>query len=296
MKKLGFLFAAVLVSVAAALPAAAEDREIAYGDLYNIEWCPCNPEEPFDANGSVVMGKTVMCPCDSQYSGYKKGFDQDMREIRQAAANQLRRLNYFKYYLGFDYNIGKTSAGSRDLTFDDTIFAHSVINVKPGEVLDDQDSLSFVVGARISKYWGLEAFYQQSYDDNNVTHVDNTTLNNINYHLMNEYTTSFKAYGLDVIGYIPFSPYFDMVASLGLAQYKFENKATFASYLVDGTQLVDVVSRNFNENKVGWRAGIGAQLNVADGVALRAMYRYVYVDGDVIDNLSEFSLGLRFLF
>ncbi len=29
----------------------------AYGDLYNVEWCPCNPEEPFDADGSVVMGK-----------------------------------------------------------------------------------------------------------------------------------------------------------------------------------------------------------------------------------------------
>lgn len=44
----------------------------AYGDLYNVEWCPCNPEEPFDADGSVVMGKTVMCPCNGLYSGYKK--------------------------------------------------------------------------------------------------------------------------------------------------------------------------------------------------------------------------------
>ncbi len=295
MKKTSFIWA-VLGLVIVAGPALAADDEIAYGDLYNIEWCPCNPEEPFDANGSVVMGKTVMCPCDSQFSGYKKGFDQDMREIRQSAANQLRRLNYFKYYLGFDYNIGKTSAGSDNLTFDDTIFASSAINVKPGDVIDDQDSLSFVVGARISKYWGLEAFYQQSYDDNTVTQIDNTTLNNINYHLMNEYTTSFKAYGLDLIGYVPFSEYFDVVAAFGVAQYKFDNQATFASYNIDGTQLVDVVSRNFDEDKMGWRAGIGAQVNIADGVALRAMYRYVYVGGDVIDNMNEFSMGLRFLF
>ena len=295
MKNISFVLAA-LGWVFVACPAQAGDGEIAYGDLYHVEWCPCNSEEPFDANGSVVMGKTVMCPCDGQFSGYKKGFDQDMREIKRSAANQLRRLNYFKYYLGFDYNIGKTSAGSDNLTFDDTIFANSVINVKPSDVIDDQDSLSFVVGARISKYFGLEAFYQQSYDDNTVTQIDNATLNNVNYHLMNEYTTSFKAYGLDLIGYVPFSEYFDVVASFGIAQYKFDNQATFASYNIDGTQLIDVVSQNFDEDKIGWRAGIGAQVNIADGVALRAMYRYVDVGGDVIDHMNEFSMGLRFLF
>lgn len=294
MKKIYLLFAAAVV--ACSTPAVAAEQEMGYGDLYNIEWCPCNPEEPFDANGSVVMGKTIMCPCDSQFSGYKKGFDQDVREIRENVSNQLRKLNYFKYYLGLDYNVGKTSAGSKKMTFDDTIFASSVIEISPDEVIDDQDSLTFVVGARLSKYFGLEAFYQQSYDDNNVTHVDNTTLNHDNYHLMNEYTTSFKAYGVDFIGYIPFSAYFDLVGSLGLAQYKFENEATFASYLIDGTSPQDVVTRNFNENKLGWRIGGGAQVNIADGVALRAMYRYAYIGGDVIDSLNEFSIGLRFLF
>lgn len=279
----------------AALPAKAEEP-VAYGDLYNIEWCPCNPEEPFDADGSVVMGRTVMCPCNSLFSGYKKGFEQDMRELKSAASNQLRKLNYFKYYLGLDYNVGSMSAGSKDVAFDDMIFASGPIRIKPGDVLDDQDSLSFVAGARISKYWGLEAFYQQSYDDNTVTTVDNRTLNNIDYHLLNDYTTNFKAYGLDLIGYAPLSPYFDFVGSLGLAQYKFENEGLFTAYYVDGTDKRDVVKRNFDEDKLGWRAGVGAQLNVADGVALRAMYRYIYVGGDLVDNLSEFSLGLRFLF
>lgn len=295
MKKIG-LFLCALSCTFFAQSAWAEDDEIAYGDLYNVEWCPCNPEEPFDAKGSVVMGRTVMCPCDGLYRGYEKGFEQDMREIKQAAAGQLRRLNYFKYYLGLDYNIGKTSDSGNNMTFDDTIFASSVITVNSGDVIDDQDSLTFVAGARISKYWGLEAFYQQSYDDNTVTHVDYVTLNNINYHLMNEYTTSFKAYGLDLIGYVPFSEYFDVVASFGIAQYKFDNQAVFASYEIDGTQLKDVVSRDFNEDKIGWRAGIGAQLNIADGVALRAMYRYVDVGGDVVDHMNEFSMGLRFLF
>lgn len=284
------------VCLLAAVPQARAEEPAAYGDLYNVEWCPCNPEEPFDANGSVVLGRTVMCPCNGLYSGYKKGFEQDMRELKNAANAQLRKLNYFKYYLGLDYNIGSMSAGSKDVAFDDLILAAGPINVKPDDVLDDQDSLSFVAGARISKYWGLEAFYQQSYDDNTKTSVDTVTLNNLDYHLMNDYTTSFKAYGLDLIGYAPVSPYFDFVGSLGLAQYKFENEALFTSYYVDHTNPADVVKRNFDEDKIGWRAGIGAQLNIADGVALRAMYRYIYIGGDLVDDLSEVSFGLRFLF
>lgn len=294
MRRVLFLLAGI--GIISFMSQARAKEPAAYGDLYNVEWCPCNPEEPFDANGSVVMGRTVMCPCNGLYSGYKKGFEQDMRELKNAAGNQLRKLNYFKYYLGLDYNIGSMSAGSKDVAFDDLILAAGPINVKPDDILDDQDSLSFVAGARISKYWGLEAFYQQSYDDNTKTSVDAVTLNNPDYHLMNDYTTSFKAYGLDLIGYAPVSPYFDFVGSLGLAQYKFENEALLTSYYVDHTNPVDVVKRNFDEDKIGWRAGIGAQLNIADGIALRAMYRYIYIGGDLVDDLNEVSFGLRFLF
>ena len=57
MKKIACMLA-VLVAVFGAVPAFA----IQYGDLYNVEWCPCNPDDQYDANGSVVLGKTVMCP------------------------------------------------------------------------------------------------------------------------------------------------------------------------------------------------------------------------------------------
>lgn len=294
--KRALLFLSGLVFVCSATQVFAEENLPTYGDLYNVEWCPCNPEEPFDASGSVVMGKTVMCPCNGLYSGYKKGFDQDMREIKTAANNQIRKLNYFKYYLGMDYNLGKTSTGSKDVVFDDLIFATGPIDVKPEDIMDDQDSLSFVAGARISKYWGLEVFYQQSTDDNTATQVDSNTLNHSAYHLMNDYTTSFTAYGLDLNGYIPVSPYFDIVGAVGMAQYNFKNEAVFTAYYVDGTTPRNVVKKNFDEDSLGYRAAIGAQLNIADGVALRAMYRYIYLGGDLVDNLNEFSLGLRFLF
>ncbi len=293
MKKvIALLGAAVLFNAAPVLAADAPS----YGSLYNIEWCPCNPEEPFDENGSVVMGKTVMCPCNSLYSGYKKGFDEDIRDIKRAANNQLRKLNYFKYYVGFDYNIAKQSSASSDLTFDDIHFAQSPIHINSDSIIDDQDNLSFVLGSRVSKYWGLEAFYETTYKDNNTTQIDNNIINNVDYYMMNDYLTSYRAFGVDFIGYVPLSSFFDVLGSLGVAQYKVENATRFSIYNIDGTQLVDVIGQNFDEDKIGWRIAAGAQMNIAEGVALRAMYRYISLGGDIVDDMKEFSIGVRFLF
>lgn len=291
-KAIALLGAAVLFNAAHVWAADAP----AYGSLYNIEWCPCNPEEPFDENGSVVMGKTIMCPCDSLFSGYKKGLKEDIRDFKRAANNQLRRLNYFKYYVGFDYNIAKQSSASSDLVFDDIHFAHSPVNINTDGIVDDQDSLSFVLGARVSKYWGLEAFYETSYKDNTTSQIDQTTVNNPDYYMMNDYLTNYHAFGLDVIGYVPLSQYFDLLASVGVAQYRFENSATFSIYYVDSSTGDAIITQNFNENKFGWRVAAGGQLNIAEGVALRAMYRYVSVGGKLIDDMKELSFGVRFLF
>ncbi len=292
---------AVLVGLALILLAGsgfAAEREVAYGDLYNIEWCPCNPEEPFDEKGSVVMGKTIMCPCNGLFSGYKKGFDEDVRDIKRAAGNQLRKLNYFKYYVGFDYNMSKMSSSSSDLTFDDVRFASGPVQISTDGIVDDQDNLAFVLGARVSKYWGLEAFYETSYKDNNSVQIDSKTLNAgaQGYYMENEYLTKYHAYGVDLIGYLPVSHYFDFLASIGVAQYVFENSATFAIFNVDNTTLDTIINKDFDDDKVAWRFGIGGQLNVADGVALRGLYRYVSLGGDVVDDIKEFSIGVRFLF
>ena len=52
-----------------------------------------------------------------------------------------------------------------------------------------------------------------------------------------------------------------------------------------------------SQNTTGIRIGLGAQYNVTDNVALRAMARYVKLsDDDVIKNMVEMSLGLRYMF
>ena len=285
--------------------------EVTYGDLYNIEWCPCNDS---DNDAAVTMGRVVMCPCDGSYTVIKKRIKKPAVDDTKKAEetnkkpeynysynNNQPKVNYSKFYIGLDYIVGKTSSGEDKTEFSDPMLGGAKISADLNKIIDDQDSISFVIGSRINKYFGLEAFYQQTFEDNHFSQIDNETLNSsgadyTDYHLMNNYVTSFKAYGLDAIGYLPVTPYFDFVGSLGLAQYNFRNKATFNAYYLDQFDPRGSIEKDFDDDTFGIRAGLGAQVNIADGVALRLMYRYIHVGGDFIDNLNEFSFGVRFLF
>ena len=176
--------------------------------------------------------------------------------------------------------------------------AEKIHGISTERALREGADLSFVLGARINKYFGLEAFYQQTYEDSVTNEVDPHTLNADDeaYYLMNEYITSYKAYGLDLIGYIPLSRYFDLLGSVGVAKYEFTTEANFAIYQFDNMHLQEVLHKEYNDDNVGWRVAAGGQLNIADGVALRVMYRYAKIGGDVIDDMSEVSMGVRFLF
>ena len=297
MKKL--LLTIGLLSLFGAKEVFAAERMPSYGDLYDVQWCPCDQEEKYGPDGATVLGKTVLCPCDSLYSGYDKGFKEDVKDFNKAVKKKLQVVNYFKYYVGFDYTSASFSGGKDTLSFDDIILSHA-IEMKPDSILEDNDALSFVLGARINKWFGLEAFYLSTYEDNQKYELDRTSLGDPaaadGKYLMNEYITSYSAYGLDLIAYIPLGSYFDIVGSAGIAQYKFKNRAVFSAYEGNSNNFLLAAEKNFNEDKVGLRAAIGAQVNIVDGVVLRAMYRYISIGGDVVDDMNEFSLGMRFLF
>ncbi len=297
MNKYSLSLAAAVFSLAVVPSALATD--VSYGDLYNIEWCPCNSEEPFDADGSVVMGRTVMCPCNSRYSGYKKGWEQDIREIKQSAANQLRQFGYFQYYLGAEYNFGTVSEADKEIVLHGSDIPGDSFSFTPKDIVDSQDSFALVAGMRLSKHIGFELFYQQSYKDNKTTTSTTRTVGAFDYNLTNEFATGFKAYGFDLNGYIPVSSYLDFVGVLGVAQYKLENSLDIHSRYTDhtlGVNHYDIIKKDFNENKVGWRFGAGIQLNLTSHIAIRGMYKYISLGSKTVDSMNDISVGLRFIF
>lgn len=123
-------------------------------------------------------------------------------------------------------------------------------------------SASVVLGTKVTPYAGVEAFYQLSKKEHKA---DNRS--------------QLQAYGADVLGYLPLGCYgeYEVLASAGLGQYT-------AKYNKD------------QDSGLGYRLGAGLQYNVTDNWAVRAMYRHVWVDKNVLDCVNEVSLGVRYSF
>lgn len=269
---------------------------VEYGDLYDVEWCPCNPEERYDAKGSVVLGKTVMCPCDSMYEGYGSSLEKDIRKFQQKTQQAWNKASNFKYYVGFDYNKSQLSQADNSINFDNIIFSSvGGINIPADKLIDEQDNISIVIGTRPHKNFGIEAFYSRSYNKNKITHINTGAVGHKDYHMVGEFTSEYQAFGVDLLGYLPVTDYFDFIAFVGLGKYYFDNDASFVINYLDSTP-VDSFSQDFSNDALAWRVGGGIQFNIARGIVLRSMYRFIKLNSDTIDYLQEFSVGIRFLF
>ena len=269
-----------------------------YGDLYEVEWCPCNPDDQYDERGSVVLGRTVMCPCDSMYDGYHSSMEKDLRKAQAKVERTVEKAKNFKYYIGVDYNKSHVSTSNNSLNFKHEAFPDvGGLNVPADMIVDHQDNIGIVIGVRPIPNIGVEAFYNRSYNKNEITQVDHKTLGPGDYHMVNTFTTRYQAFGLDLLGYLPVSDYFDFIAFVGLGQYKFDNKAHFeVRYLESGFGTIDAFSQDFSEDKLAWRLGAGFQVNLGRGLMLRTMYRYIKLKTKMLEHTQEFSVGFRFAF
>lgn len=123
-------------------------------------------------------------------------------------------------------------------------------------------SATVVLGSKVSPYAGVEAFYQLSKKEHKT-----------------EYRSQIQGYGADVLGYLPLGCYgeWQLVGSAGAGWYT-------AKYNKD------------QDSGWGYRLGGGVQYNINENLAVRAMYRHVWVDKSVLDDLNEFTVGIRYAF
>ena len=131
---------------------------------------------------------------------------------------------------------------------------------------EDFQSISPVIG--ISAYGvGLEAFFFNS-DANEKDSLEN----------------KLQAYGIAIFGEANLSDNFALIASLGLAEYKFKIKKDKLKY---------------EEDCEGPRIGIGLQYYLTRNIAIRGMYHYTLLnsgENDAYEAISEFTAGIRFIF
>lgn len=167
----------------------------------------------------------------------------------------------------------------------------------PDEYYEDKNiSASFVAGLRFNKYFGIETFYQQSSEEEQKESGSQPIVEGIDIDFERTNYLSFKAYGADLQWYAPVTHEFELLASLGLAQYDFESKKKLQGAIAEAGLSASVETKE-DFDSLGVRFGIGAQYNLTKHIALRGMARYVHMtDDEYIKSITEFSLGLRYMF
>lgn len=168
-------------------------------------------------------------------------------------------------YVGLDYVYSKAHFKSG------TLSGFSTNNLKK-----NYNSGAINLGVRPDQYFSLEAFFQQS-DSQKGHRYDDTALSGRN-HVKSE----FYAYGLDAYGYMPIGCNgFNLLGTVGLANYNFKIKSD---------------RNSVDKQRIGYRAGLGAQYDINENLAVRVVGRYSYINSRYLDDLKEVTAGIRYTF
>lgn len=212
------------------------------------------------------------------------------------------KVNKIRPYIGLDVAMTKAKLGKLNKMWSQDDDAEDFNHIKEKDALDNKNTAgSLVLGAKINRYFGVEAFYQIS-DKKDSTTKKNGTLPisiPVEYNDIYKGSMKYRAFGIDLQGYLPITQEIELLASLGMAKYYFDVTGSFQRSFpyegFGGSSLNEIWKED--GDSLGIRLGIGVQYNVTDNIALRAMARYIKMnDDDYVKNLTELSLGLRYMF
>lgn len=151
-----------------------------------------------------------------------------------------------------------------DYTYSD--FSHKGENFNGGKVF---------AGAQYNENFGTEVFYQRTLNAHQSNGADAARTS---YH--------FDAFGIDALGYLPLGceQKVALIGTAGVARYRLADRTPHEGH--------------GHEWSWGYRLGAGAEYNVNEKVAVRALARYVDLgnfDGAAGD-MWEYSLGAKYNF
>lgn len=180
-----------------------------------------------------------------------------------------------QYYVPQPYGQQQQTYGIRPYIGLDYVYSMSDIDDYDGINVLEEDLNAFAVslGLKFNRYVGLETFYQQSEEgEKTVLGVVRTE-------------DKYKAYGLDLVGYLPVAHQFDFLGTVGVGYYDVDVTAKAYGMEVSGS-----------DDGFGWRIGAGGQFNITNNWGIRVMARYVDPDVEGLNNMVDISAGIRYTF
>ena len=181
-----------------------------------------------------------------------------------------------QYYVPQPYGQQQQTYGIRPYIGLDYVYSMSDIDIKINgiDVLEENlNAFAVSLGLKFNRYVGLETFYQQSEEgEKTILGVVKTE-------------DKYKAYGLDLVGYLPVTPQFDLLGAVGIGSYDVEVTVNNQGQEVSGS-----------DDGFGWRIGVGGQFNITNNWGIRVMARYVDPDVEGLNNMVDISAGIRYTF
>jgi len=147
-------------------------------------------------------------------------------------------------------------------------------------------------GLQFNQYFGLEGFYtignmQDKKQDLGSSWISTTDAKN---------SLNFKAYGFDLLGYVPILQEIDIILGIGYGWYDFDGKVKLKNF----NYFINYpITRDFKDSAKdeALRFSLGAQMMLNDHWSVRVLGRYIdFSDDEVLKEMMEFSLGLRYSF
>ena len=242
---------------------------------------------------------------NKQYSKYQRISREDVDRYRVKKTRYDRILkNRRGYYIGLDLLYNKNNYGNMcyDTEFNGELNdkcedPRSNIPVSSTPLKANPENklygLKLLAGYRYNNYMGAEFFIQQSEE------VDKR--NSINVGPISEAidssSFSYRAIGLDYMGYYPINEYYELIGALGLGWYDFDVSANKELYNKTVGISHDLPSKIGQKNTFGIRAGLGTQFYINNSISAVLMGRYIkMINDDVVNDMLELSLGLRYNF
>ena len=148
------------------------------------------------------------------------------------------------------------------------------------ELDDVYYSASLNAGIKIGSNFGAELFFTHS-STNELEMISDVQTQNHEFY--------YTAYGFDIFAYYPMTREFDFFTSFGVANYITYNKYECIGLINEQDKL--------KENDVTTRFGIGV-IYIFPGNKISGLFQYQYIpiNNELINTMSEFSIGIRYTF
>ena len=236
----------------------------------------------------------------SQYPVYQQNRPQyQSPQVNNKTANQSQKIKSQRgvgtVSIGADYVMGYFRYENKKDKFASFIPYVGEHEYSTSEFERRNDAVSINLGWRPFKFIGIEAFYTASLGFNSEENLYSHSYWD-EFEIV-ERETSYRAYGIDIIGYYQVNDFIELLASVGVGKYDVEADITVSLRDIDNSSYIKASeSKTYEDSVTAYRIGGGFQAWISQHIAFRLTGRWTNIGGEFAKYITEVNAGIRYHF